>query len=89
MECPYCKWTKSTVVDTYRLTVEVVRIRRCDRCKNYWETVERIERKVSPKEKAEERIQMNLFEVTTSQSLRDSSPTSGEPRKGGKDDEED
>ena len=65
MECPYCKWTKSTVVDTYRLTVEVVRIRRCDRCKNYWETVERIERKVSPKEKAEERMQMNIFEAET------------------------
>ncbi len=64
MECPYCKWTKSTVVDTYRLTVEVVRIRRCDRCKNYWETVERVERKVSPEAKANERMQMNIFEAT-------------------------
>jgi len=64
MQCPYCKWTKSTVVDTYRLTVEVVRIRRCNRCKNYWETVERVERKVSPEAKANERMQMNIFEAT-------------------------
>ena len=87
MECPYCKNSKSTVVDTYRLTVEIIRIRRCDKCKNYWQTVEKIEKKVTPPAKAEERIQMNLFE--TPQSLRDSSPATGAPQKGGNDDEED
>ena len=64
MRCPYCDHTKSTVVDTYRLTLEIIRIRRCDRCKNYWQTVEKVDRKVSPPEKAEERIQMNLFEAS-------------------------
>ncbi len=64
MRCPYCDHTKSTVVDTYRLTLEIIRIRRCNRCKNYWQTVEKVDRKVSPPEKAEERIQMNLFEAS-------------------------
>ena len=88
MQCPYCKNTKSTVVDTYRLTVEIVRIRRCDLCKNYWETIERVERKVSPEEKAKERIQMNIFEVTTTSPQTPLQSGEGQKARGDNDEED-
>lgn len=63
MECPYCGYTKSEVVVTEKLTIEVIRLRQCTKCRNYWQTVEKIERKVTPPAKAEERMQqMSIFE---------------------------
>lgn len=63
MKCPFCGCVSSSVVRTEKLTLEVIRVRQCDSCRNYWETRESFERKVTPPQKAEERIQMNLFEA--------------------------
>lgn len=64
MKCPFCGCVSSSVVRTEKLTLEVIRVRQCDSCRNYWETRESFERKVTPPQKAEERIQMNLFETS-------------------------
>ena len=50
MRCPYCENTKSRVRDTYRLTDSIIRLRRCESCGKYWQTLEEIYRKVTPEE---------------------------------------